>query len=321
MRMLVTGAGGFLGKQVVRALLERGHAVRAQVRSAASSVPEVWRSRVEIVCCDLNSEPAMERLFIGVDVLVHLAATLHGDASSQFAGTVTASEKLLAGMRRAGVTRHMVLASSFSVYDWTAAKSPLSEDSAVEPDPAGRDGYTRAKIAQEQAVRKIAGDNGWTLTVLRPGLIYGPGAMLAASAGVKAGKIFAVVAPSARLRLTHVENCAAAFADAAEKGVAGTFNIVDDERVTAWQYAGRLSRKARGTWRVIFPYNAGLIVASVAEAVASILPGARQRRMPGLLRLGTYRARFRPFEYDNTRAKAALGWKPKPLFESGSDVI
>lgn len=321
MKILVTGAGGFLGRYVVRELLKRGHAVRAQVRSTGSVVPKEWDDHVEVVRHDLGKDEALQDLFTGVNVLVHLAASMRGDAQAQYAGTVTATERLLKGLRDAGSACRVVLASSCSVYDWSAADTCLTEGSDLEAVPGERDGYTRAKLAQEQAVWRLAKAHGWPLAVLRPGLIYGPGATPAASAGIKAGKIFLVVAPSSRLRLTHAENCAAAFADAVEATVEGSFNIIDDEKVSAWQYSGRLLRLSPGTFRVVFPYNAGFVLAGIAEAVASALPGAFRRRLPGLLKLRIYRARFRPFEYDNTRAKSALGWKPKPFFQSGCDVI
>ena len=268
---------------------------------------------------DLLVSEDLDTLFAGVDVLIHLAATVRGLADEQLSGTVEGTRRLLDAMLRVGATRHIVLASSFAVYDFSADQHCLSEDSALEPDPAARDGYTTAKLAQERLVRQMADDQGWTLSVLRPGLIYGPGASPAASAGMKLGKLFLVVAPAARLRLTHVENCAAAFADAAVKKAAGTFNIVDDEHLSAWRYAGRLLRHAPRTVRVLFPYNAGLLIVLVIQVVTTLFPAVR-RRLPGLLKPRVFRARFRPFDYTNARAKAALGWRSKPLFESGSDV-
>ena len=319
MNILVTGATGFLGCRVVGELLKRGCSVRALVRSPAFQCPAQWQGQVQIVQADLLVSEDLDTLFAGVDVLIHLAATVRGLADEQLSGTVEGTRRLLDAMLRVGATRHIVLASSFAVYDFSADQHCLSEDSALEPDPAARDGYTTAKLAQERLVRQMADDQGWTLSVLRPGLIYGPGASPAASAGMKLGKLFLVVAPGARLRLTHVENCAAAFADAAAKKAAGTFNIVDDEHLSAWRYAGRLLRHAPRTVRVLFPYNAGLLIVLVIQVVTTLFPAVR-RRLPGLLKPRVFRARFRPFDYTNAHAKTVLGWRSKPLFESGSDV-
>ena len=316
MKVLVTGAGGFLGARVVTQLLDRGHAVRAMVRPAAATVPAAWRDRAEIVRADLRAVPAMESLFDGVDVLVHLAATVRGSPEAQFVGSAVCTEKLLEGMRRAGSTRHIVLASSFSVYDATAATRTITEASPVRARPYDCDGYTVAKVWQERVARRMADENNWTLAVLRPGLIYGPGAA-SDGAGITLGGVCLVVAPFSRLRLTHVENCAAAFADAAEKKVAGTFNLVDDEHISAWGYAGRLSRQ---TVRVPVPYAAGLALAYLAKLTSRVLFPPKGGKLPEVLNPRPYRARFRPFIYDTRQAKAVLGWKCRPFFADGCDV-
>lgn len=318
MKVLVTGAGGFLGSRVVTRLLDRGHAVRALMRPASARSPDDWRGRAEIVRADLRA-PSQEPLFDGVDVLIHLAATVRGSAEAQFVGGPQCTEKLLEAMRRAGSTRHVVLAGSCSVYDWTAASHTLTEETIIESKPYERDGYTIAKIWQERVARRHAAENNWTLAVLRPGLIYGPGAAPAGSAGISLGKVFLVIAPFARLRLTHVDNCAAAFADAAEKKAAGTFNIVDDELVSAWRYAGRLvsGRKLR----LPLPYVAGLAVAHLARLTSRVLFPPKGGKLPGILIPRHYRARFKPLQYDNRRAKEVLGWACKPFFETGCDII
>lgn len=319
--MLVTGAGGFLGSRVVSELLERGHAVRALVRPASAATPAEWRGRAEIVRADLRATPALENLFDGVDVLVHLAATVRGTPEAQFVGSAVCTERLLDGMRRAGSTRHVVLAGSCSVYDWTAAHETLTEESPLETMLYERDGYTVAKIWQERVARRFAEENNWTLAVLRPGFIYGLGAAPAGGAGINLGGVFLVIAPFARLRLTHVENCAAAFADAAEKREAGAFNIVDDEQVSAWRYAGRLIGGSRPAFRLVLPYSAGLAIAYLAKLTSRILFPPKGGKLPGILIPRHYRARFKPMQYDNRRAKEVLGWKCKPFFETGCDVI
>ena len=318
MRALVTGAGGFLGSRVVSALLERGHTVRAMLRPASGEAPAEWRGRAEVVRADLRAPEALDKLFDGVDVLVHAAAMMRGTPEAKFVGTVVGTEKLLEGMRRAGQTRRLVLASSLSVYDWTAAKKSLTEDSLVDPRPFERDGYATAKIWQERVTRRMAEENGWTLTVLRPGFIYGHGGPEAAGAGVRSGGLFFVVAPFSRLPLTHVENCAAAFADAAEKGVPGTFHIIDDERVLAWRYAGRLLKNSRCSLRLPIPYVVGLAVAYAGKATSRLLFPPKGGKLPSILIPHRYRARFRPLRIDGRHAKERLGWTSKPLFSKGA---
>ena len=74
MRVLVTGANGFLGRHVVDALLARGCRVRALVRPAARLEDLGWPAAVEVVRADLRAASHLEAAFESVDVLLHLAA-------------------------------------------------------------------------------------------------------------------------------------------------------------------------------------------------------------------------------------------------------
>lgn len=316
MRILVTGAGGFLGTQVVAELLERGHEVRALLRPAAGAAPADWHGRADVVRADLRSIGEPMVLFAGVEVVVHLAAAMRGTAEAQFAGTVIGTERLLEAMQRASGPRRLVLASSCSVYDWSAARARLDEAGPIEARPFERDGYAIAKIWQERVARRIAQRNGWTLTVLRPGFIHGSGGPVVAGAGLMLGRAFIVIGPFNTLALTEVRNCARAFADAAEKGVAGTYNIVDDERISAWRYAGELLQGGGASFRIPVPYLGGIGLAHVAQAISRLLYRAHGGKLPGVLIPRRYRARFRPLRFDNARAKAELGWSGTPLRET-----
>ena len=74
MKVLVTGAGGFLGQRLVAALLRDGHAVRALVRPDSPFDPRGCSSAVEVFRADLSTTEDLAPAFEGVDVLVHLAA-------------------------------------------------------------------------------------------------------------------------------------------------------------------------------------------------------------------------------------------------------
>ena len=79
MKVLITGASGFLGRRVVDAFLARGVAVRAMVRPATDVGRLGWPDSVEIVRHDLRSRAPLKDAFEGIDALVHLAACVGGD--------------------------------------------------------------------------------------------------------------------------------------------------------------------------------------------------------------------------------------------------
>ncbi len=310
MRVLVTGAGGFLGRHVVAALLARGHEVRAMVRPAARLEELGWPASVEIFRADLRSTRVLEPAFEGVDVLVHLAAAVTGGEDLQFAAGVAGTERLLDAMARTACKR-LVLASSFSVYDYSATRRTLDEEAPLHGVPAlyGRDGYTIAKWWQERVTRRYAEKHGWDLTVLRPGFIWGRDHGYLAACGQRIGKLHLVFGPLTRIPLTHVENCADLFALAASdpRARGQTLNVVDGPGERIWSY---LSDYLRGTGqrglRIPVPY--WLAISLVRLAYATVF--RRATKVPGLLIPNRFESRLKPLRFTNQRVRELLGWKP-----------
>ena len=98
MKVLVTGANGFLGREVVAALVADGHAVRALVRPSTDVGPLRWGGQVEVARADLRGGTELEALFAGVEAVVHLATQMKGDDFTIFSGTLLGTERLFAAM-------------------------------------------------------------------------------------------------------------------------------------------------------------------------------------------------------------------------------
>ena len=186
MKLLVTGAGGFLGRYVVAEAVRAGHEVCALLRPAGEVPDPSWMEhpRLHIARADLRRRAGLRDLLADVDAVLHVAAAKTGDVYAQFAGTVVATENLLAAMYQAGAER-LVAVSSLSVYDYRAGRlfSTIDESSPLESRPFERDGYTQAKLAQEKLTREYAEKRGWDFAILRPGAIFGPDNLLPARAG------------------------------------------------------------------------------------------------------------------------------------------
>ena len=313
MKALVTGASGFLGRAVVSALLARGVGVRALVRPATKVTDLGWPGSVDLFRADLRAPRNLEPAFSGIDVLVHLAAAVTGGEDAQFAASVVGTERLLEAMAKTS-TRHLVLASSFSVYDWSAIRGELTEESPVEPpkDLYDRDGYAVAKVWQERVARRMAEENGWTLTVLRPGFIWGRGNEYLAGLGQRLGPAHLVFGPSTRLPLTHVENCAHCFAEATVRPEAAgqTFNVVDDAGPTISDYL-RDYLEGTGERGPLVPIPYGLAYPGVRLARwASRRLFRGKGKLPSLLVPCRFEARFKPLKFDNRKLRQVLGWTP-----------
>jgi UDP-glucose 4-epimerase len=317
MRVLVTGASGFLGRHVVTEFLRRGHLVRALVRPTARLDDRDWSGRVEVVRADLRVAHDLLAALAEVDVLVHLAAAVIGSEDTQFAATVVGTERLLNAMALSQ-TRRLVLASSLSVYDWSAIREMLTEESPLETGTGlyERDGYAVAKIWQERVVRHAAAAHGWQLTVLRPGFIWGRDHAYLACLGQRVGRLHMVFGGSTRLPLTHVLNCADLFATAAEnpRAIGETFNVVDDDEVRTWGYLGEyLKHSEDGGFRVPLPYSLALAAICLAHWLSRrIFQG--KGKLPSLLIPCRFEARFKPLRFSNRKACQVLGWRPPLSF-------
>jgi nucleoside-diphosphate-sugar epimerase len=325
MKLLVTGANGFLGSYVVLEALRQGHTVRAMVRPAVDIATIGWPAsdRLEVVRADLRSKNGLTDMVRGVDSAIHLAAAKSGDVYTQYAGTVVATENLLAAMTEAGV-RRMVAISSFSVYDNMRA-SPLAavdEQTPIEKDGLDRDAYAHTKLVQEQLIRDHAAAQKWSLVVIRPGMIWGKDNLLNAWIGMSGGSRFWIRTGAwARIPLTYVENCAEAIVMAASsKGAQGeTFNIVDDAAPTQRQFTRMVLRRVAPR-RIVVPVSYTLLrltAGSIALVNKHIL--GNRARVPSLLVPSRLAARGRPLTYSNKKIKTVLGWKPRYTLEQGLD--
>jgi UDP-glucose 4-epimerase len=318
MRVLVSGASGFLGRWTVATLISHGHTVRALVRPT-TEVPATWDERVDVVRLDLRGD-IPESIFDGVDALIHLAAGMAGDATEQFAVTVVGTERLLDVMARTRTTR-LVLASSFAVYDWAGVQGELTESAPLAQNLDERGAYAAAKGWQERVVRRLSDRHGFALTVLRPGLVWGPDSDSRFGIFKSVGPAHLVIGPFRRLPLSYVEHCAACFVRVLEQpaAVGETFNVVDGDGVRAWRAAKQyLARTGTPGFRVPVPYRLTLAVAHVVSrsATRALGPGVR---LPNVAVPARVEANFKPLRFSNAKATRLLGWQPTCGFDEALD--
>ena len=159
-RILVTGAGGFVGGRIVEVVHElKPGSVRAGVRRW-SSAARIGRLPVEIVPCDVRSADSVRSAMKGVTAVVHCA---HGDSNTNVEGT----RVVLDEAHRAGVQR-VVHLSTVAVHG--RVEGSVSESSPFAP---GSDGYAISKIQSEEICAEYT-RRGLAITVLRPTIVYGP---------------------------------------------------------------------------------------------------------------------------------------------------
>jgi len=321
MRILVTGATGFVGRYTVAAALARGHRVAAVLRPASSGRELgslLDHPGVEAVRVDLRSRHGLAEALDGADSVVHLAAAKSGDFYTQFAGTVVATENLLWAMGQAGVSQ-LVAVSTFSVYDYKALPggSLLTETTPIDTDPVKRDEYARTKLLQEDLYRAFAADAAHRAVIVRPGLIYGRDELWHALLGAELGPRFLRVGAKAILPLLYVENCAEALVLAAEKlaedpsPVSGeTINLIDDDLPSQGRYVELVSAVMEPPPSLFVPWPVMRLAADALDKANGVLLGGRAK-FPGIVVPEKLHGRFKPLRYTNAKAKRLLGWTPR----------
>ncbi len=165
---LVTGASGFIGGALVKRLLGDGAAVRGLVRSAEKGA---WVESLgaEVAIGDLRDSDAVRRAVQGCMVVFHVAAATGGPEALQHAVNVTAAGRLVELACEAGVHR-LVHVSTIANYGY----EPLDVVTEETPLRPGREFYAESKTAGERQVMARAAALGLPVTVIRPGMVYGP---------------------------------------------------------------------------------------------------------------------------------------------------
>lgn len=318
MRVLVSGAGGFLGRYVVARLLERGHSVRAIIRPASSEPG--WTDDVDIFRADLRVHDDLGATFAGIDAVVHLASATSGNEDVQFASTVVGSERFLAAMAKSPV-RRLILVSSLVVYDWARAHGTLDENTPTDMKFYGMGGYTIAKVWQERVISRAAKDHAWDLTIMRPGFIWGPQHAKIAGMGRHFLRVYLMFGSFTRLPLTHVVNCADCIVAAVEnpEAIGEAFNVIDNDSIRVWRYVREFARRTgqRGVM-VPLPYLLGFGLAQFAALVSRSLFG-KKGKLPSLLTPARFEAQFKPLQFSTRKLKEKLKWTPPLSFNECLD--
>jgi nucleoside-diphosphate-sugar epimerase len=327
-RVLVTGAGGFIGAKVVESLLDRGHSrIRCLVRPSGSRsrLEGVLQRRgalpdVEIVSGDLTSRADCDRVAEGVSVVLHLAAGFDKSFAGAFMNSALATRNLIEGLLSHGRPLRFVNVSSFAVYSNLAMRRGqlLDESAPLEDAPQARyDAYGFGKLKQEQVVREYGHSHGLPWVILRPGTVYGPGKKdLTGRIGIDTFGFFMHVGGPNELPLTYVDNCADAIVLAGlVPGVEGeVFNVVDDERLSSSKFLkAHKSRVKRFSLRVPYLLAYALSCAWESYSVRSggQLPPAFNRRRAA--------AEWKGNRYTNRKLHERLGWEPRVSLADAMD--
>lgn len=317
MKVLVTGATGFVGGHLVPALIEKGYEVECLVRSENKANQLKKLFDVETVIGDVTKPETLKGISNGIDYVVHLAAMGHvsavtDEAFRQFTGINEGGTKnLINEFRNSKSLKKFVHFSS------TAAMGPighpiLNEESVPNPVTP----YQKSKQRSEQIIFDSFSEFGFPGVVVRPCMIYGVGGYGEFHKFCKLMKkgVFPKVGLGKNLTpLVHVDDVVNGAILAMEKGRDGQAYILASDSSIEMDELHRLIMKAIGKRApyIFVPASLALGGAKIVEIISTLL---------GKEPIVTYRnikSTVVDRTFDITKAKQELGYLPLMSFEDG----
>jgi nucleoside-diphosphate-sugar epimerase len=296
MRVFVAGAGGAIGKPLVRQLVAAGHEVTGMTRRQERA-EEIRAAGAEAVVCDVFDAEALREAVVAAapEAVVHALTALppkFSPRSDYLAATnrirVEGTRNLVAAAKAAGARR--LVAESVSFFYRPQGGWVKDEEAPLNRDVAGRFGVALEAIAELE--RQVLGVERLEGVVLRYGWLYGPDTYFdrdgQQAEEVRKRRLPIVGKGTGTFSFIHVEDAASATVAALERGAPGIYNVVDDEPapLREWVpvYAEALGAKAP---RKVPVWLARLVAGKDVAAAAVGMRGA-----------------------SNAKAKRELGWEP-----------
>lgn len=319
-RILVTGAGGFIGSRVVEMLINRGFRnLRCFMKPSTSGARfedvvkrNVSGAKFELIKGNLLSKADCESACKDVSVIFHLAAGTGGKSFPDvYMNSVVGTRNLLEASIKVANLRRFLLVSSFTVYTNQQRSRRLDESCPIETDPKLRgSAYCFAKVKQEAIVKEYSEKCGVPFVIVRPGSVYGPdNPEITSRVGLGTFGLFLHLGGSNSIPFTYVDNCADAIVLAGVvKGVEGeVFNIVDDDVPSSRKFLRLYKRKVRNFRSVYVPHAASFTLCYLWERYSNWSQG----QLPPVFNRRRWNAEWRKTSYSNQKLKARLGWTPR----------
>ncbi|MBV9220833.1 MAG: NAD-dependent epimerase/dehydratase family protein [Methylobacteriaceae bacterium] len=316
---LVTGASGFVGSAVARALIAAGGRVRALVRSSSPRT-NLAGLDATLVEGDLRDSAAADRAVAGVRYLFHVAAAYRlwvRDPHAMVETNVGGTERVMRAALRAGVEK-IVYTSSVATLAIDSSGVPGDETRRLtEAEAIGV--YKRSKVAAERLVERLVADEGLPAVIVNPSTPIGPRDVKPTPTGriiveAASGRMPGYV--DTGLNLVHVDDVAAGHLLALSRGRVGERYILGGEDVGLGAMLAEIARLVgRKPPRLRVPRALIYPVAMLAEAAAGVTG-----REPFATLDGLRMAKNKMF-FTSAKARAELGYQARPFREALREAI
>jgi nucleoside-diphosphate-sugar epimerase len=258
----ITGATGFLGRYIVRAVAARGWRVRVLARQPIDH-PQFAGLQPDVVPGDLSNPEALRALVDGADVIIHAAALIKARTSAAFeAVNVEGTANLARAIETGGTNPRVLLVSSM------AAREPALSS------------YARTKRAAEQLLTTQLSRRA-ELIIVRPSAIYGPWdrETLAIFRAIARRIFLRPRGAQSRIAVIHAADAAAAIAVLCEEGSHAALFELTDERIEgySWNEIVEAAEAAMATRALVIPLPGAAVKAAAA---VSLVVGKLRRQTP-----------------------------------------
>jgi dihydroflavonol-4-reductase len=320
MKVLITGASGFVGAAVVRQVLACGHQVRALVRPQ-SNRSNLAGLAVDLVFGDLREPASLHEAVQGCKALFHVAADYRlwvPEPGGMYKTNVEGTRNLLLAAAKAGVER-IVYTSSVATMGCLPDGKPADEKTPVTlAEMIGH--YKRSKFLAEAEVCRLVRDSALPVVTVNPSTPVGPRDLKPTPTGrmilqAAAGRMPAYV--DTGLNLVHVDDVARGHMLAFERGRIGERYILGGRNMTLKEILHELAGlTGRPAPRVCLPHNLILPVAYMVEAFARLSRGGE----PFITVDGVRLAKKRMF-FSDEKARKELGYNPGSVNQALRDAV
>jgi len=313
MKLLVTGATGFLGSTLVPMLREEGHDVRVLVRSGLP-FPDA-----EVVKGDVRDPDSVRRALAGVEGLYHLAVLVSrdpADARKMYDLHVEGTRNLLTGAAHAGL-RRIVLASSSGTIGVSRVRRVATEEDDYPIEAVGNWPYYLSKIYEEKIAIEFS-RRGLPLVILNPSLLLGPGdARMSSTQDIfrfLMGRI--PVMPRGGISFVDVRDAAKAFVAALTRGNVGERHLLGAANWEFTEFFARLGRIAHRPPPLLrMPSPLKIVAAHWMER------WARDRGREPDLPASDVEMGECWFFIDSSKSERLLGFNPRDPVETLTDTV
>lgn len=294
MKLLFTGASGFLGSNV-RPLLEGMYDVKT-----------VGLSPKDDYTIDIAKEiPVLRERY---DIVLHVAGKAHSvpktEAERQvfFDVNLQGTKKLCTALERRRVPRAFIFISTVAVYGCAYGEN-ITEDHPLDGDTP----YAMSKRLAEEYLQKWCYEHNVILGIIRPSLIAGPnppGNLGAMIHGIRSGKYLSIAGGQARKSVLMVQDIAKLVSLLAEKG--GIYNVCDSHHPTFRELETTICRQLDKKLPFSIPYWAAKCMALVGDCLGKKAPinSLKLKKITESL------------TFSNEKAMRELGWKPTRVLEN-----